>query len=44
MIYDELRSLNGFEMLVYVKVKDILLLNFVLREIEKNDENIERLS
>lgn len=31
-------------MLGYVKVKDILLLNFVLREIERNYDNIEGLS
>lgn len=30
-------------MLGYVKVKDILLLNFVLREIERNYDNIEGL-
>lgn len=31
-------------MLGYFKVKDILLLNFVLREIERNYDNIEGLS
>lgn len=30
-------------MLGYVKVKDILLLKFVLREIERNYDNIEGL-
>lgn len=30
-------------MLGYFKVKDILLLNFVLREIERNYDNIEGL-
>lgn len=30
-------------MLGYVKEKDILLLNFVLREIERNYDNIEGL-
>lgn len=31
-------------MLIYVKVKDILLLNFVLREIERNYDNVDGLS
>lgn len=31
-------------MLGYVKEKDILLLNFVLREIERNYDNVDGLS
>lgn len=31
-------------MLIYVKVKDILLLNVVLREIERNYDNVDGLS